>query len=125
MKRKCDAWRQEGEKLLPLRNELQQLQAHISEMEEQCEHLRSDNDGLAKQLRSILDESERKQAELTRKGTDYDILMQRFTELQQIRATLENELSNCERVTAQGQVRIRRLEQQLKTYQEAFKVSSN
>ena len=92
MRQKCDAWRQEGEKLLPLRNEMQQLQAHISEIEEQCERLRLDNGGLGKQLQSILEESERKQAEMTRKGTDYDILMQRFTELQQIRATLENEL---------------------------------
>ena len=174
MRQKCDAWRQEGEKLLPLRNEMQQLQAHISEIEEQCERLRLDNNGLSKQLQSILEESERKQAEMTRQGTDYDILMQRFTELQQIRATLENELgplreereailrenaaledqlseymymgaasdqskaqllelqeqldavmkerdsllANRERVTAQWEGRIRRLEQQLKVYQE-------
>ena len=171
MRQKCDAWRQEGEKLLPLRNEMQQLQAHISEIEEQCERLRLDNGGLGKQLQSILEESERKQAEMTRKGTDYDILMQRFTELQQIRATLENELGplreereailrenatlamqyeaqllelreqleavmkerdsllvNRERVTAQWEGRIRRLEQQLKAYQEGktpAEVSSN
>ena len=92
MKQKCDAWRQEGEKLIPLKNEMQQLRAHISELEEQCEQLRSDNDGLGRQLQSIVEESERKQAEMERKGTDYDVLMQRFTELQQIRATLENEL---------------------------------
>ena len=92
MKQKCDAWRQEGEKLIPLKNEMQQLRAHISELEEQCEQLRSDNDGLSRQLQSIVEESERKQAEMERKGTDYDVLMQRFIELQQIRATLENEL---------------------------------
>ena len=67
--------------LLPLRNEMQQLQAHISKMEEQR----------VKQLQSNLEESERKQAEITRKGTDYDILMQRFTKLQQIHAALEKE----------------------------------
>ena len=92
MRQKCNAWRQEGEKLLPLRNEMQQLQAHISEIEEQCERLRLDNNGLGKRLLLVLEESKRRQAEMTRKGTDYDILMHRFTELQQICATLENEL---------------------------------
>ena len=63
-----------------------------SELEEQCERLRSDNDGLSRQLQRIVEESETKQAQIQQKGADYDVLMQRFTELQQICATLENEL---------------------------------
>ena len=41
----------------------------------------------------VVDDGEMKQGEMGRKASEYDTLMERFMELQQVRANLENELS--------------------------------
>ena len=52
MKQKCDEWQQKGEKLIPLQQELKQLQTQLSEAEEQNGLLKVENYGLSKQLPS-------------------------------------------------------------------------
>ena len=92
MKQKCDAWREEVEKLAPIREEVEHLRTHIDELEERIRRLSADNEGLGKQLQAVVDDGEMKQGEMGRKASDYDTLMERFIELQQVRANLENEL---------------------------------
>ena len=93
LRQKCDAWREEVEKLAPLRDEVGRLHAHASELEEQIKFLKADNEGLGKQLQSVVEESDRNRTEAYRKAPpDYDNLRDRFTELQQVRVQLENEL---------------------------------
>ena len=58
LRQKCDAWREEVEKLVPLRDEVGRLHAHIGGLEEQIKSLQADNQSLGKQL---VEESERKQ----------------------------------------------------------------
>ena len=93
LKQKCDAWREEAEKLAPLRDEIGRLHTHASELEEEINFLKADNEGLGKQLQSVTEESERNRTETYRKAPpDYDNLRDRVTELQQVRVQLESEL---------------------------------
>ena len=93
LRQKCDAWREEVEKLAPLRDEVGRLHAHIGGLEEQIRSLQSDNESLGKQLQSVVEESERKQVETYRKAPpDYDNIRSQLAELQQVRVQLENEL---------------------------------
>ena len=93
LRQKCDAWREEVEKLAPLSDEVGRLHAHASELEEQIKFLKADNEGLGKQLQSVVEESERNRTETYRKAPpDYDNLRDRLTELQQVRVQLESEL---------------------------------
>ena len=93
LRQKCDAWREEVEKLAPLRDEVGRLHAHIGGLEEQIQSLQSDNESLGKQLQSVVEESERKQVETYRKAPpDYDNIRSQLAELQQVRVQLENEL---------------------------------
>ena len=80
------------ERLAPLRDEVERLRTHSSQLEDQIRKLDSDNDGLAQQLQAVVEKSDLKQAEMIRKASEYDTLMERLTELQQVRANLENEL---------------------------------
>ena len=93
LRQKCDAWREEVEKLAPLRDEVGHLHAHIGGLEEQIRSLQTDNESLGKQLQSVVEESERKQVETYRKAPpDYDNIRSQLAELQQVRVQLENEL---------------------------------
>ena len=90
LRQKCDAWREEVEKLAPLRDEVGRLHAHIGGLEEQIRSLQNTNEILGKQL---VEESERKQVETYRKAPpDYDNIRSQLAELQQVRVQLENEL---------------------------------
>ena len=93
LRQKCDAWREEVEKLAPLRDEVGRLHAHIGGLEEQIRSLQINNESLGKQLQSVVEESERKQMETYRKAPpDYDNIRSQLAELQQVRVQLENEL---------------------------------
>ena len=50
LKQKCDAWREEAEKLAPLRDEVGRLHTHASALEEEIKFLKANNEGLGKQL---------------------------------------------------------------------------
>ena len=88
MQEKCDAWRAEVEKLSPLRDEVAQLQQENIRLQEEAARATEDSAGLAKQLEEVM--STREAAE--GKPADYDQLMERVLELQQVRVELENEL---------------------------------
>ena len=93
LRQKCDAWREEVEKLAPLRDEVGRLHAHIDGLGEQIRSLQTNNESLGKQLQSVVEESERKQMETYRKAPpDYDNIRSQLAELQQIRVQLEKEL---------------------------------
>ena len=93
LRQKCDAWREEVEKLAPLRDEVGRLHAHIDGLGEQIRSLQTNNESLGKQLQSVVEESERKQMETYRKAPpDYDNIRSQLAELQQVRLQLENEL---------------------------------
>ena len=93
LRQKCDAWREEVEKLAPLRDEVGRLHAHIGGLEEQIRSLQTNNESLGKQLQSVVEESERKQMETYRKAPpDYDNIRTQLAELQEVRVQLENEL---------------------------------
>jgi len=93
LKQKCDAWREEAEKLAPLRDEIERLHTHASALEEEIKYLKADNEGLGKQLQSLTEQSERNRTETYQKAPpDYDNLRDRLVELQQVRVQLESEL---------------------------------
>ena len=92
MQQKCDAWREEVEKLSPLRDEVAQLHQENARLQQKMAHVTEDNAELGRQLQEM-SISRGKVGELERKATEYDQLMERVTELQQVRVQLENELS--------------------------------
>jgi len=93
LKQKCDAWREEAEKLAPLRDEIGRLHTHASALEEEINFLKANNEGLEKLLQSVTEESERNRTETYRKAPpDYDNLGDRLIELQQVRVQLESEV---------------------------------
>lgn len=100
MKQKCDAWREEMEKLIPLRDELVQLQQENARLQQELARITEDNTGLGRQLQELSSGRE-KAGELEEKANDYDQLMERVTELQRVRVQLENELAplRAERAT--------------------------
>ena len=91
MKQKCDAWRDEVEKLAPLKDRVAHLQEENARLEEEIAMAKEDNAGLGRQLQA-LSGTHGRQGELERKAAEYDTLMERMTELQGVRAQLENEL---------------------------------
>ncbi|CAI8049861.1 hypothetical protein GBAR_LOCUS27449 [Geodia barretti] len=112
MQQKCDAWKEEVEKLSPLRDQLARATQDNSQLHREVGRLRQDNSRLEAELARAsadntglarqLEETESAQevggergtrGELDRKVSDYDQLMERVTELQQVRVQLENELS--------------------------------
>ena len=100
MKQKCDAWREEVEKLSPLRDEVARLHQESVRLHQELARVTEDNAGLGKQLQE-LSSGRGKVGELEQKANDYDQLMERVTELQQVRVQLENELTplRAERAT--------------------------
>ena len=93
LRQKCDAWREEAEKLAPLRGEVGRLHTHASALQEEIKFLKADNEQLGKQLQSVTEERDRIQTETYRKAPpDYDNLRDRLTELQQVCVQLESEL---------------------------------
>ena len=91
MKQKCDAWRDEVEKLAPLKDKVAHLQEENARLTEEITMAKEDNAGLGRQLQELSGNHGR-QGELERKTAEYDTLMERMTELQRVRAQLENEL---------------------------------
>ena len=71
---------------------LEQLREQVSQQEQELGRLTEDNDVLAGQMQSMIDENKKMESELYRKANDYDTLMGRLTELQQTHVSLENEL---------------------------------
>ena len=92
MQQKCDAWREEVERLSPLRDEVAQLHQEKARLQQELAQASEDNAGFARQLQEISGASGRI-GELEHKASEYDQLMERVTELQQVRVQLENELS--------------------------------
>jgi chromosome segregation ATPase len=92
MRQKCDAWREEVEKLSPLRDEVAQLHQENARLKQELALVSEDNTGLARQLQEMSGASGRVGG-LERKASEYDQLMERVTELQQVRVQLENELT--------------------------------
>ena len=93
MQQKCDAWREEVEKLSPLRDEVSHLQQENTRLQQDAARALHDNEGLARQLEEVIRTKGAVAGGLEDKGSEYDKLMERVTELQQIRVQLENELS--------------------------------
>ena len=94
MQQKCDAWKDEVEKLSPLRDQVAHLQQDIIRLQQEVGRLSDHNAGLTAQLQeAAASSSGREMNEWKRKAADYDQLMERVTELQQVRVQLENELS--------------------------------
>ena len=53
MQQKCDAWREEVEKLSPLRDEVAQLHQENARLKQELAQVSEDNTGLARQLQEI------------------------------------------------------------------------
>ena len=92
MQQKCDAWKEEVEKLSPLRREVAQPRQENDRLQQELAQASEDSAELARQLQEMSSASG-KIGELECKAADYDQLMERVTELQQVRVQLENELS--------------------------------
>ena len=84
MRRKCDGWREEVNRLTPY--------------EEEVKKLREENEELGQQVTMMVEEGERKEALAAEGGgggsgiMDYDVMMKRMDELQDTRVTMEGEL---------------------------------
>lgn len=79
MREKCEGWKEEVERLMPLEEEVKRLQR--------------ENEELAQQVTLLVEEGERKA--LRAEGgnvMDYDTMMRRMTELQDTRVSMEEEL---------------------------------
>ena len=79
------------EKLAPLKDEVARLREENTMLHQKAAQATEDATGLGKQLQG-LSVSRGRQGELERKAAEYDQMMERVTELQQVRAQLENEL---------------------------------
>ena len=91
MQQKCDAWREEVEKLTPLRDEVAHLHQENARLQQEVARASEDNVGLGRQLQEM-SSARRQVGQLERKAAEYDQLMDRVTELQHVRVELENEL---------------------------------
>ena len=89
MKQKCDAWKEEAERLLPIEGEYNLLQEQLRELEDANASVLQENSALKGRLQ---EDSERSQGELLQKATEYDSVMERLVEVQRTRAQLESEL---------------------------------
>ena len=91
MQQKCDAWREEVEKLTPLRDDVAHLHQENARLQQEVVRVSEDNAGLGRQLQEM-SSARRQVGEFERKAAEYDQLMDRVTELQHVRVELENEL---------------------------------
>ena len=91
IQQKCDAWREEVEKLTPLRDEVAHLHQENARLQQEVARASEDNVGLGRLLQEM-SSARRQVGELERKAAEYDQLMDRVTELQHVRVQLENEL---------------------------------
>ena len=80
------------EKLSPLRDEVAGLRQENARLQQELACATEDNAELGRQLQE-LSSGRGKVGELEQKANDYDQLMERVTELQQVRVQLENELT--------------------------------
>ena len=85
MKQKLAAWQEEVEKLTPVQERVNQLEIELAQMQ-------GNNEMLHRRIEQLENDIERNKQELSEKISDYNILMKRFTELQETRVNLENEL---------------------------------
>ena len=85
MKQKLSAWQEEVEKLAPLREQLDQMEVKLAQVEDV-------NKPLHQQIQQLESDIEKSRNELFLKTTDYNTLNERFAELQETRVNLENEL---------------------------------
>ena len=53
MQQKCDAWREEVEKLSPLRDEVAQLHQENARLQQELAHITEDNAELGRQLQEM------------------------------------------------------------------------
>lgn len=85
MKQKLYAWQEEVEKLAPLQERVDQLEGERTQIQDTNRHLHQ-------QIQQLEGDLEKSHTELSKKTLDYNTLNECFTELQETRVNLENEL---------------------------------
>ncbi len=92
MREKVIGYQQEFENMAPLKNEVEHLRALTAQQDEEIKKLTEDNNDLTTQFQTLLENSGRTDPETARKAAEYDVLIERYHDLQRTRISLENEL---------------------------------
>ena len=95
IRQKYEAWREEADRLAPFQQEAESLRVQVKDLERRVEALLEENASVSRQLQSAQQEreAERRGGDGGRRGSDYDTLRDRLTELLGVRANLEKELA--------------------------------